>query len=101
MILGTTTREQVKTLRKPQRWFAWRPVRLVDSRRAWLCYVWRWYPKAYCNDELQQIQLARWWRDRCYSIDEPKRKHTRRPGVPVLTQAYELFTPKAPTDTER
>ncbi len=31
-------------LTKPHRVFAWRPVELIDGRRAWLEFVWRRSP---------------------------------------------------------
>jgi len=39
MILGTRNERKPKLWREWTRWFAWRPVRLMDGRWAWLCHV--------------------------------------------------------------
>jgi hypothetical protein len=36
MIYGGTHLEEIYMRKTPRLWFAWRPVRLEDGRRAWL-----------------------------------------------------------------
>lgn len=45
MIWGETTEAYVKREYSWRPWFAWRPVRLIDGRRAWRCMVERRHKK--------------------------------------------------------